>query len=81
LATSGVTTGAAAPTNSTIVLLLEFGAQTFPEPSMARLTGNCSPPWYPDEPEMGVPLELNSLMLVLSPFVVQIFPTPSMARL
>jgi hypothetical protein len=43
LATIGVTTGAAAPTNSVTLLSVAFGTQTFPELSMATRRETFSP--------------------------------------
>jgi len=87
----GVTTGAARPTNSMIVLP-PFDTQRLPDPSMASDEGKLSSVLalnaflYPETPPvMRDPLELNSPSMpesVAPPpsSVTQTFPAPSMAR-
>jgi hypothetical protein len=81
----GVTTGAAAPTNSVKLLapVLEFVTQTFPEPSMAIQNGSFNPAArypYPVDGEMAAPAGLNSLIVLPNRFAVHTLPEPSMAR-
>jgi len=83
LATIGVTTGVAAPTNSTM-LLRELDTQRLPEPSIAIAVGLSSPPpSYPDEPVIGAPEGANSAISLPTPtvseFATQTLPEPSMA--
>ena len=76
----GVTTGAAAPTNSVMVLEPKFDTHTFPEPSIAGKAGVFMPPSpNPFAPEIAAPEELSSTTVLPAAFAAHTLPEPSMA--
>jgi len=78
LATIGVTTGVATPTNSTTPV--PPMAQTLPEPSRAMPVLEVVPAEYPFLPQIAEPAGLNSLTPPYpKPFAIHTLPDPSTA--